>query len=443
MGRQNRHNAVSCYCLTYPACCHFRLTDVLNGYLRKTWLVMAAGGLQLMPLYADSLNAVPLSGAGNYEFLFFAGEKKPEIEGLTARFAELGPELQQLQTELRKAETEISGLGAQAPGKKSTRLEWSPIEGVSGYSIKLFDAAKKPLASYQSEANTFAVELEPGDYYFQVAAVTKYKTGTYSRITPLKVSKGKPSAAQLAAEERAEQLREKIRIQKSIRGEYLRTLRAAALGALTATEAKAELPAPAGAVVYLAVNKNTEPYSMSSVSVIPGRLVQQAPGMNPAAASADSHAFYWGAGFIAGIQDTKLDFFRVSFGAEGFLRYDRAFFRFFYPQLKTQVAYSSARTNVYDAMFYANMYPGVYYPVRIGMGFSLLVSVSTGANLFMVLSSAGSASVLQWGVLPALELQYAIGEKTSLYLGSGINFTFDPNGILKFVPINLGLTRRF
>ena len=424
---------------------HIRLTGVLIrqlGKFRGVLLLAFLSGLTPV-LHAEKLNAVPLSGHGEYEFLFFAADRKPEIEGLTARFAELGPELQNLQTELKKVEDEISGLGTKAPGKKSARLEWSAIEDATGYSIKIFDAKKTQLGTHKSEENFFSIELEPGDYYFQVAAVTKFKTGTYSRLTQFKVSKGKPGAAQLAAEERAEQLREKIRIQKSVRGEYLKTLRAAALGTGNAGDAQAELTTPNTAVIYLAVNKKTEPYSMSSVSVIPGRSVQQAAVPNAVPLPADTAAFYWGAGLIAGIQDTKLDFFRVSFGAEGFLRYDRAFLRFFYPQLKTQIAYSSAKTAVYDAMLYANMYPGVYYPIKIGLGFSLLVSVSTGANLFMVLSSAGSASVLQWGVLPALELQYALGERTSLYIGSGMNFTFDPNGILKFATINLGLTRRF
>lgn len=412
----------------------------IQAFLRILFILLTIGG---GALYAEKLRAQPLSGAGDFEFLFFPAEKKPEIDGLTARFAELGPELQNLQTELKRTEEEIKNLNTKGPAKKNARLEWSPIEGVTGYSIKLFDSAKKPIGAHNAEENFFTIDLEPGDYYFQVAAVTKFKTGTYSRLTLFKVSKGKPGAAQLAAEERAEQIREKIRIQKSVRGEYLKTLRAAALGTANAQNAEADLSVPTDAAVYLAVNKGTEPYSMSAVSVIPGRSVKPATAANGAPAVEESRAFFWGAGLIAGVQDTKLDFFRVSLGAEGFLRYDRAFLRFFYPQLKTQVAYSSAKTNVYDAMLYANMYPGVYYPFKIGFGFSLLVSVSTGANLFMVLSSAGSASVLQWGVMPALELQYVIGEKTSLYIGSGINFTFDPNGILKFVPINLGITRRF
>jgi len=400
-------------------------------------------------LNAESLNAVPLSGAGEYEFLFFSADRKPEIEGLTRRFAELGPELQNLQTELKKVEDEISSLGTKTPGKKGARLEWSPMEEVTGYSIKLFDAKKTQIGTHKTEENTFSIELEPGDYYFQVAAVTKFKTGTYSRLTQFKVSKGKPGAAQLAAEERAEQLREKIRIQKSVRGEYLKTLRAAALGSSNATDAKAELPAPGGAMIYLAVNKKTEPYSMSSVSVIPGRATQQTAPVNIAPQPADSGIFYWGAGGFAGPQDTGSDpnnnpYFRWNLGIEGFVRQDKAYFGFLRPQLKMQAAYSPAKNAVFDSLIFANLYPGLYFPLQIGSSFKIVASLGTGANIFMLLSSAGSGLVLQWGVMPGLEMQYAVSENLSLYAGGALNLTYDTSGkFLKFVPLSLGVTRHF
>lgn len=400
-------------------------------------------------LNAESLNAIPLSGAGDYEFLFFSAEKKTEIEGLTKRFAELTPELSSLQTELKKAEDEIGALSAKGPAKKSARLEWSPIEEVTGYSIKLFDAGKTQIGTHKSEENSFSIELEPGDYYFQVAAVTKYKTGTYSRMTLFKVSKGKPGAAQLVAEERAEQLREKIRIQKSIRGEYLKTLRAAAMGTANAADAKAELPAPAGAAVYLAVNKKAEPYSMSSVSVIPGRSTQQASVVNSPALPAESHVFYWGAGGFGGPQDTGSDpnnnpYFRWNFGLEGFVRQDKAYFGFLRLQLKLQAAYSPAKSAVFDSLVFANLYPGIYFPLQIGKNFKMIASLGTGPNFFMLLASSGSGLVLQWGIMPALEIQYALSENLSLYAGGALNLTYDTSGkFLKFVPLSLGVTRRF
>ena len=54
--------------------------------------------------------------------------------------------------------------------------------------------------------------------------------------------------------------------------------------------------------------------------------------------------------------------------------------------------------------------------------------------------------------MPAFELQYAFNEKTSVYLGGGINFTYDykagsgffnSDSWLKFFPFNAGITRRF
>jgi hypothetical protein len=45
--------------------------------------------------------------------------------------------------------------------------------------------------------------------------------------------------------------------------------------------------------------------------------------------------------------------------------------------------------------------------------------------------------------MPSVELQYQLWERTSIYLASGINFTFDPNGVLRFIPLSLGIIRRF
>ena len=419
-------------------------------FLRRIFLSFSvlAGFTAINPpaLAAIELNATPLAGPGDYEFLFFSAERKVEIDGLVKRFGELNPELEALQAQLKNAEAEVASLSNKGPGKKSQRLDWSSIEGATGYSVKLFDAKKSLIGTFTTEENNYSAELEPGEYFFQVAAVTKYKTGAYSRMTSFRVSRGKPGAAQLAAEEKAEGLREKIRIQRSIRGEYLKTLRSMAVGTANATDAKADVSAPESSAIFVAVNRKSEPYTMSSVAVIPGRSLNAATARMAepvVAVSEGSKSFYWGAGLLAGIQDTKLDFFRVSFGGEGFVRYDRAYLKFFYPQIKTQVMYSGAKTNVYDAMLTANLYPGVYYPFRMGK-VSLLLSISTGANWFVVLASAGSASVLQWGFMPAVELQYSLSESMSLYAGGAINFTYDTSAtFLKFVPFNLGLTRRF
>jgi hypothetical protein len=411
--------------------------------------------IALGQLHAEAISAQPLSGPGDYEFLFFSGDKKPEIEALTARFREIDPELQNLHNELKKAEDELASAGAQGTGKRKQRLEWSPIEGVTGYSVKLFDAKKKQIDVKATEENSLTVELDQGDYFFQVAAVTKYKTGTYSRMTAFKIGKGKPGAAQLAAEERAEKLREKIKIQRSIRGEYLKTLRSLAIGDASANDAKADVNVPAGAAVYFAINKKTEPYTMSQVQVLPGRDANK--GSAPAAAvtqraADETSAFFWGAGAVVGVQDTRLDFFRMAIGAEGFLRYEKPFLKFFHPQFKTMLTYSGGKTSVYDAMLYANFYPGIYYPITLGKGFRFLVSLSTGANMFLILSSAASSSVLQWGFMPAFELQFALNDKLSIYAGGGLNLTYDPNAgsgffssasWLKFFPFNAGVTRRF
>ena len=488
---------VLCYCLTYPARYYFRFTHVLgrqtgrivfsNGYSEKSpsmdffrrnsarlrrktscsrhpaksrayfsryAIAFLATFCGIWPgaLRAEKLQAVPLSGAGDYEFLFFAAERKPEVDALTRRFREFDPELQALHEQLKKAEEEIVAIKAKAPGKKKQRIEWSAIEGVTGYSVKLFDAQKKLIDTQSTEDNNFSAELEAGEYFFQVAAVTKYKTGAYSRLTAFKVTRGKPGAEQLAAEEKAESLREKIKIQRSIRGEYLKTLRSSAVGNAAANDAVADVQPPATAAVFIAINKKTEPYAMSHVSIIPGRslsAVAAAASDRSVQGSAPPVSYIWGAGVFAGPQDSGTDpnknpYFRWNFGVEAFVRQDKAYWGFLRPQLKMQAAYSPAKSMVFDSLIFANLYPGIYYPMRLSERFTLVGSLGTGVNFFMVLSSSGSGTVLQWGVMPALEVQYHFTENMSAYAGGAINFTYDTTGqFLKFVPFNLGVTRRF
>jgi hypothetical protein len=445
--------STACYCLTCMVQHNLRLWFVSRRIIPfAVWIAALHFGLP-RNLGAESLHAIPLQGEGDYEFLFFSGDKKPEIDGLTSSFRELDPELQKLHAELKTAEADLTALNNKGLPKKKQRLEWSAIEDVTGYSVKLFDSKKNLIDTKTTEENSLSLELEPGEYFFQVAAVTKFKTGTYSRMTSLKVSQGKPGEAQLAAEERAEGIREKIKIQRKVRKEYLKTLESLAVGTANAGNARAELNVPAGAVLYLAINKKAEPYTMSQLSQIPGRELKYISANPP---KPDS-AFYWGAGLFAGPQDTGKDpsgqpYFRWNLGAEGFVRREEPYLKFIRPQLKLQAAYSPAKTAVFDSLFFVNLYPGMYFRMPITQRFSVLGSLSTGANFFMLFSSVGSSLVLQWGVMPAVELQYAISENLNLYAGGGINFTYDTkagsgffasDSWLKFVPVNLGITRRF
>ncbi len=395
-------------------------------------------------LYAEKLNAAPLSGAGEYEFYFISAEKKVEADAHVRRIAELNAERERLKEDITRAEKDFAALDARAPKKKPTRLEWSPVEGAAAYSVKVFDAEKKQIETRQVDENFVSLDLTPGEYFFQVAAVTKFKTGTYSRLSPFRATRPKASEEQIEAEENLALLKEKLVIADKLRADHQAVLKSDALGSATATTATADLTAPAAAAFFVAVEKKSEPQRYSLVHAIPGRSTAiTAESRSAGGASQSESSFWWGAELVAGIQDTNLDFFRVSLGASGFVRYDKPYFRYFYPQLKLTSAYSPSKTNVYDAMIFANLYPGVYYPIALGKGFSIFVSLSTGPNLFVVLSSAASGSVLQWGVMPATELHYALSDRTSLYTGAGINFTFDPQGVLKFVPIYFGLTRRF
>ncbi|WP_041948465.1 fibronectin type III domain-containing protein [Turneriella parva] len=394
-------------------------------------------------IYAERLNAAPLTGGGEFEFYFISPEKKVEADAHVRRIAELGAERDRLRDDIKRAETELAALDARAPKKKQTRLEWSPVEGAAAYSVKVFDASKKLLDTRQIDENYVLLDLDPGEYFFQVAAVTKFKTGTYSRLSPFRATRPKPSEEHLEAEENLALLKEKLVIADKLRADHHAALKADAVSSASAQSAAADLTPPAGAAFYVAVEKKGGEQRYSLIHAIPGRSASVAEASRSGNAVSAESSFWWGADLVAGIQDTNLDFFRVSLGAAAFVRYDKPFFRYFYPQLKLTAAYSPSKTNVYDAMVFTNLYPGVYYPITLGKGFSVFVSLSTGPNVFFVLSSAASGSVLQWGVMPATELHYALSDRTSLYTGVGINFTFDPQGVLKFVPIYFGLTRRF
>jgi hypothetical protein len=125
------------------------------------------------------------------------------------------------------------------------------------------------------------------------------------------------------------------------------------------------------------------------------------------------------------------------------VRHDKPLLRFFYPQLKFMSGVSPGKDQVFDSMLHSLLYAGAYYPIEIGRGFRLLGSVTTGPNVFFVLSPAASGTALQWGVMPSVELQYQLWERTSIYVAAGINFTFDPKGILRFFPLNAGVSRHF
>lgn len=407
-------------------------------------LVLIASALTSEALWSERLNAAPLVGNGEFEFYFIAPEKKVEAEGHISRIAELEAERVRIKADLKRAQEEFAAAESRAPRKKTTRLEWSPVEGSASYTVKIFNAEKKLLETKQVEESSITVELDPGEYFFQVAAATKFKTGSYSRISAFRATKPKPSEEHIAAEENLAVLKEKLVIAEKLRADHQSVLRADAISTAKAATPIVDLQAPEGASHFVALDLKGDSLRYSLVHLLPGRTgaMDRAAGVNGGATPSESH-FWWGAGFVAGVQDSRLDFFRVSLGAEAFVRYDKPFYRYFYPQLKVTLAYSPSKSNVYDAMLFANLYPGVYYPIKIGKGFSVLVSISTGPNIFLVLSSAASGSVLQWGVMPGTELHYALSDRTSLYAGAGINFTFDPQGVLKFVPISFGITSHF
>ncbi len=393
----------------------------------------------VVPVSAEKLAAGGFSGPGSYEYLFFPAGRQAEAQELSRRIAELNEEEKRLAADLHKAEAEIAAIESREEKKKATRIDWSQIENVTGYSVKLYDADKKLLSTHSTEENFIVLELLPADYYFQVAAVTKYKTGAYSRMTRLKVSKGKPSDERLKAEENAEALREKLRLTQKFRAGHAETLRQLALSRETVNTVPADITVPATAESYLVVAQGDTP-RYSGMIALSARDV--AVGSRASSGQPESN-FLWGAGLFAGIQDTRLDYFRLTLGAEAFLRYDKPFFRFFYPQLKLMSGVSPGREQAFDAMVHSLLYAGTYYPIEIGRGFRLIGSLSTGPNVFFVLSSAASASALQWGVMPSVELQYQLWERTAFYAGAGINFTFDPNGVLRFVPMSIGITRHF
>ncbi|MFZ5630847.1 MAG: hypothetical protein ACOY5B_17065 [Spirochaetota bacterium] len=407
--------------------------------MRRVLLIPVFAGLLASPLAAEKLPAGDFSGAGSYEYLFFPAGRQAEAQELARRITELAEEEKRIANELSKAEAEIAAVEDREEKKKPTRIDWSDIESVTGYSVKLYDAEKKLLSTHTTEDNFIVLELVPADYHFQVAAVTKYKTGAYSRMTRLKVSKGKPSDQRLKAEEAAEALREKQRLTKKFREGHAETLRTLATSRETTNAVPADLKVPDTAASYLVAEQGgTARYSQ--VMPLPGR--QLTAGSRSASYEPTSN-YLWGAGILAGIQDTRLDYFRVTLGAEAFVRYDKPFFRFFYPQLKFMSGVSPGRESAFDAMVHSQLYAGAYYPIEIGRGFRLLGSLTTGPNVFFVLSSAASGTAVQWGVMPSVELQYQLWERTSIYMGAGINFTFDPNGVLRFIPLSVGITRHF
>lgn len=417
------------------------------------------------PLFAEKVAAKSFSGEGQYEFLFIAPERKGEIEAHIARIAELEREAKFVRADLKTAEGDAAALIAKKQGKKSRRLEWSEVEGALRYSARIYDADKKLVATRTTEENSLTLELSEGNYFFQVAALTKYKTGKYSSLAAFKVTKGEPSDDIVNAEGRVETLREKLRTTERLRADHLQEIHKKALSTERSREPTGDFKIPVEAAYFVAFETEKTPPQFSAVEPLPGRAMRPQTAANGTPATTVAQApsnFLWGAGLLAGIQDSSAtinrgntlnDYFRVAFGLEGLLRYDKAFLKYFYPQLKLQATYSAARTNVFDAMLYMNFYPGVYYPLALGKGFSALFSLSTGANIFVLLSAAASAQVLQWGVMPGAEIQYALNEKTSLYAGAMLNMTFDPNAgggalfsgasWLKFVPFNVGLTRRF
>lgn len=334
--------------------------------------------------------------------------------------------------------------------------------------MRIYDADKKPVATRTTEENSLTLELSEGNYFFQVAAVTKFKTGKYSSLAAFKVTKGEPSEELVKVEGRLESLREKIRTAEHLRTDHIAEIKKKSLAVEHSRAPTGDFKIPHAAAYFVALDTQSSPSKFSEIQLIPERgakvsaTANAGNGLDTAHTQQPQNNFLWGAGLIAGIQDSSAtinrgntlnDYFRVAFGIEGLLRYDKPFLKYFYPQLKMQATYSAARTNVFDAMLYMNFYPGVYYPLALGRGFSALFSLSTGANLFVLLSPAASAQVLQWGVMPGVELQYALNEKISLYGGAMLNTTFDPNAgggalfsgssWLKFVPFNVGLTRRF
>lgn len=392
-------------------------------------------------LFAEKLNAKPLEGQGDYEFLFFSADRHVEIDVYLARIREIDAEAAARADELKGLEAELKKVEGGAGGKRSKTLEWSPIENVAGYSVKIFNSQKELIATHKASDNNITLELDEGSYYFQVAAMTKLKTGTYSHMSGFRVTRGKHSPAALKLEDQIEIIHEKDRLAAKLRADYAAQIRQKAGDSKSSDQPVIDTTPAPELVFFVALEKKSTPQKFSDVNAIPGR--ENKITASSVSSTGSSGKFIWGAGMLAGIQDTRLDYFRMSFGGEAFLRLDKAYLKFIYPQLKTHVAYSGSKSSVYDAMFYASFYPGMYYPISIGRGFSFVPSVSTGPNLFLVLASAGSSSVLQWGVMPAIEVQFAVTEKISIYLGGGMNFTFDSSGVLKFIPFNLGVTGRF
>lgn len=393
-------------------------------------------------LLAEKLAARPLEGAGDYEFMFFAADRHVEIDVYLARIREIDAEATTRADELKKLEAELKNVEGGGSGKRSKTLEWSPIENVAGYSVKIYNGQKELIGTHKTSENSITLELEEGSYYFQVAATTKLKTGTYSHMSGFRVTRGKHSPAALKLEDQIEIIHEKDRIATRLRADYIAQIKQKAGDTKNSDQPVVDTTPAADMVFFLALEKKSTPPKVSDINPIPGR--ENKITANTASPAGNAGKFIWGAGVLAGIQQTNTDFFRMNYGLEGFLRYDKAFLQFLRPQLKLQTEYSPSKSSFFDAMIHTSLYVGIYYPFAITQKFSILPSIGTGVNNFLILASAGSSSVLQWGFMPAVEFQYALMQNLSLYLGGAINMTYDTGGKwLSFIPFNLGVTGRF
>jgi len=394
------------------------------------------------PLRAEKLEAKPFDKPSEYDFYLIAPDRRVEVEAYLTRIGELDQTIEGQNKEIQSIDGELKKVSTGSTKRKKT-LEWSVIESATGYSVKVYDANKALLQTQTTQENVIILELDEGSYFFQVAAMTKFKTGTYSHMSPFKVSKGRHSASELKLEDQIEIIREKIKISERLRADYVSAIQKASLGSESAQTPAVEVTTVKEASYFVALDKKATPVKFSNLALIPGRdgkVTQPSDSTSPAATG----SFLWGAGLLAGFQETNTDFFRMNFGIEAFLRYDKTFLKFLRPQLKLQSEYSPSKSTIFDSMMHTSLNLGIYYPFAITPKFSMVPSIGTGVNHFLVFATVGSSSVLQWGFMPALEFQYAMMQNLSIYLGAAVNLTYDTSGkFLTFVPFNVGLTRRF
>lgn len=414
-----------------------------NALLPSILFLVSLGTL---PVNADKLDAKPFEKSSDYEFYLFAPDRRVEVETYLVRIGELDQTIEAQNKEVTGIENELKQASSGATKRKKT-LQWSAIEKVTGYSVKLYNANKELIATHAPTDSTITLELDEGSYYFQVAAVTKFKTGTFSQMSQFRVSKGRHSASELKLEDQIEIIRERIKISERLRADYIVAIQKLAVSNTNSAVPVAEVTASKDASYFVALDKKAAPQKFSSLGLIPGR---DGKVTNEASlGGTTSGTFLWGAGLVGGIQDTagssaNQTYFRTNFGVEGFLRYDRVFLKFLRPQLKLQSEYSPSRTAIFDSMLHTSLYLGMYYPLKMTEKFMLVGSLGTGINNFLVFATAGSSSIIQWGFMPAVEFQYALYQNLGIYMGVALNLTYDPSGAwLKFVPINLGVTRRF